>query len=375
MSFFLLSLLMFHGNSIVALMGIPPYNFALNTSVLTACVIFGFGFLISLMRCNIKLPRHIIYLLSAILASQFWLLGSQNYVKQFEHSVVFFLAILASFAIFNWCKYLTFQKKLYITHFILLTIYIAYIIIWREKFFMNTNRNYVCFSLISYSIFLCFVRRDNSPVCFSLMMLTNLLFSLFVLSFTSTFVSLVLLLHEFIKSGAFRWWLQIVKIILAVALIVLTVYSLIINSSYFLEKSVDYASNMVNPDRGSKASGAQRAIMVHIGLDLISDKSFTGVGLLNSRFYWSTGRFSSEVTTHLHNSYLELIVSYGIIGGFFFFYLLYWNLFKSIVQFKVSKYVARGSLFLVLISLTNTVFLHPYLLIWLVVPSIVKFKE
>lgn len=143
---------------------------------------------------------------------------------------------------------------------------------------------------------------------------------------------IIFLLYYFIfnSTGSKFKFINFIKIVLVTFLIVLFV----INNEYMYNhvgyRVVDAMTEIGLLDYGQESYSTQaRMLMYKIGINAFLENPFFGGGW----FYFS---YYSRLGTYSHNNYIELLVTFGVIG-----FLLYYSIYVYLLQ-KISKVKSLG---------------------------------
>lgn len=291
----------------------------------------------------------------------------KEFGNHLQHSLVFLCITFAAFTIAEYCK--THQEKWKIMN--VLVLFFQFLILVNLIFRPDdvaalTNRNYLVFSLLSISILSGVmegrinVRRLLYHFFFALVL------SLFLQSIAGFICSLICISYLFKGLGG-KGRIKNLGLKIFIIMSAASAAILVFNDDYITHKVVTFYNNFDNPDFLSRESGAQRALMMHYGREIISENPEVGVGLYNSRYFWSSTRFPDEVSTHLHNTYLELLVSFGLFFGvLWFLYLFRISFLKRLFGREPFDLVCLGFLISLVFAFANTVFLQMQAWFWLV---------
>ena len=124
-------------------------------------------------------------------------------------------------------------------------------------------------------------------------------------------------------------------------------------------------STMLEQYRGESVqsgnSGFERLSMLTTGLELARQHPLMGVGLDNAKYWWTptmSYAYGDGLGTHLHNSYLELVVSLGVpLGlGLLAYLFVKYSRKQRKISYEYSRLVRLFMWTLLLFMLTNTIY-------------------
>lgn len=364
-----LIILSFIGNGLFALIGLKPYNFIVNVQILSALV-FTLCFISSYNNYFRKFPTILIIFFAIILCHLFiFVLAVQQYsIDHIEHTLALIINTLGVFGI---AKYSLVNKNTMgqIRYIIAcLNIFILCLVLMRfSSVHELINRNYLIFSSLSITIFSVWIDDEkwyfanilNFTICLCLCLILQSITGLLCIVVVALFLIGYSLRKSKIITRVF------VKTLVTVSMLTVVLY--VLATDYYSVKINIYLQSFADPNFDSRESGAQRVLMMYYGLNLISEFYNAGVGLLNSRYYWSSPWFPGDVSTHLHNTFLEIFVSYGVYFGVIWVVFMFGRQFFLRLFFQRRKDVVfLGVIISVIFAVNNTVFLQLPVWFWII---------
>jgi teichuronic acid biosynthesis protein TuaE len=202
--------------------------------------------------------------------------------------------------------------------------------------FANPN-NYALFLYyaVSYTFLLIFIEKKTYIKYIYIIILSICIFSIFITLSRSVFLGLIIfgatLLYLLIKKGPFN----IKKRALQLSLIIFTIlFFLLLKYAYFIDDL------FVFDTLSDGGSDYLRQNLIYNGFIFLYESFFLGIGLGNIEFYMKFKNvYDVGSITNIHNWWMELLVSSGIIIFLYFLFLFLKTLSKSIkrINFNLSE--------------------------------------
>lgn len=173
---------------------------------------------------------------------------------------------------------------------------------------------------------------------------TIILFVMIFLTYSrAAYLSIVISLLYFLfvlRNHINRFKSKVIFGLVLIVLVLILLYNLPIT-----KPTMQMATNNIFARFNETASRGARELLIDIGIDTFKEHPLFGIGMLNVRYY--TRPFVSN--NYLHNTYLEVFVEQGFVGGFLYLgFIISFMLRKCRIEYsKVVKSVIVSQLLMI----------------------------
>lgn len=271
------------------------------------------------------------------------------------------------------CFEVTFNQYLFTNNPIAINTYGA--LNYPVSFFYNTN-NYSTFIVLGTTLLMFYENYKEEKLIFKqltkifkiIIPFLTLVLIIFADARILLIVMMLLFLTKIFTMVQARAWKQFIKLLIAVGFVFLTLFLF----GWF---------NELREILISDASGLARVRLTEVGLDLLFETNFRGVGTGNVAYYLSSNpQYYVGGIYALHNWWIEIAVTYGLI--FFAVFIIYYFkvLKQSIINLNLGEINNRVEtaillIFIICSGVPSTLFNETWMWLFMSITIVMTFKK